>query len=146
MHLRSNRVFVQTASFRLASVSTSQKLNSVTAQGSCQSKTFHPPTPRGQQKKNRKKKRKRTKEVAGPRPRPTDPPRFAKSPTQLTNISMGITVVFPLSCYLVHLRPKCSPQHPILKHPQPTFLPQRERPSSTPIKNIRQNYSSRTKY
>ena len=29
------------------------------------------------------------------------------------------------SRYLVSLRPKYSPQHPILKHPQPTFLPQR---------------------
>jgi hypothetical protein len=29
----------------------------------------------------------------------------------------------PLSCYLVHLRPKYSIHHPILKHPQPTFLP-----------------------
>jgi hypothetical protein len=29
----------------------------------------------------------------------------------------------PLPCYLVPLRPKYSPQHPILKHPQPTFLP-----------------------
>jgi hypothetical protein len=28
----------------------------------------------------------------------------------------------PLPCYLVPLRPKYSPQHPILKHPQPTFL------------------------
>ena len=28
---------------------------------------------------------------------------------------------FPLSCYLVLLRPKYSPQHPVLKHPQPTF-------------------------
>jgi hypothetical protein len=91
MHLRSNRVFVQTASFRLASVSTSQKLNSVTAQESCQSKTFHPPTPRGK-KRERERDRKRTKGVAGPRPRPTDPPRVAKSPTQLTNISMGITL------------------------------------------------------
>jgi len=27
----------------------------------------------------------------------------------------------PLSFYLVPLRPKFSPQHPILKHPQPTF-------------------------
>ena len=26
------------------------------------------------------------------------------------------------SCYLVPLRPKYSPQHPILKHPQPTSL------------------------
>ena len=29
---------------------------------------------------------------------------------------------------------------PILKHPQPTFLPQCERPSFTPIQNNRQNY------
>jgi hypothetical protein len=38
----------------------------------------------------------------------------------------------PLPCYLVPLRPKYSPQHPILKHPQPTFLPQCQRPSFTP--------------
>ena len=31
---------------------------------------------------------------------------------------------FQLPCYLVPLRPKYSPQHPILQHPQPTFLPQ----------------------
>jgi hypothetical protein len=37
--------------------------------------------------------------------------------------------------------PKYSPQHPILKHSQPTFLPQCERPSFTPILN-RKNYSS----
>jgi hypothetical protein len=34
------------------------------------------------------------------------------------------------------------PQYPILKHPQPTFLPQYERPSFTPIQNNRQIYSS----
>ena len=33
------------------------------------------------------------------------------------------------------LRPKYFTQHPILKHPQPTFLPQCERPSCTPIQN-----------
>ena len=32
--------------------------------------------------------------------------------------------------YLVPLRPKYSPYHPILKQPQPTFLPQCDRPSS----------------
>ena len=37
--------------------------------------------------------------------------------------------------YLVPLRPKYSPQHPILTHPQPMFLPQCEQPSFTPIKN-----------
>jgi hypothetical protein len=40
---------------------------------------------------------------------------------------------FPLTCYLVPLRPKYSPQHPILKHPQPTFLPQCQRPSFTHV-------------
>ena len=44
------------------------------------------------------------------------------------------------SCYLVPLRPKYSPQHPILKHPQPMFLPQCQRPSFTSIQNNRQNY------
>ena len=43
---------------------------------------------------------------------------------------------------LVSLRPKYSPQHPILKHPQSTFLPQCQRPSFTPIQNTRVNYSS----
>ena len=46
------------------------------------------------------------------------------------------------SCYLVLLRSKYSSQHPILKHSQPTFLPQCQRPSFTPIQNNRQNYSS----
>jgi len=38
--------------------------------------------------------------------------------------------------------PKHLPQHPVLKHPQPMFLPQRKRPSFTPIQNNRQNNSS----
>ena len=42
------------------------------------------------------------------------------------------------SRYLIPLRARYSPQHPILKHPQPAFLPQCERP----IQNNRQNYSS----
>jgi hypothetical protein len=46
------------------------------------------------------------------------------------------------SRYLVPSRPKYSPQHPTLKHPQPTFLPQYQRPRFTPIQNNRQNYSS----
>ena len=48
----------------------------------------------------------------------------------------------PLPCYLVPLRPEYSPQHPILRHPQPTFLPQCGRPNFTPIQNNMQNYSS----
>jgi len=47
----------------------------------------------------------------------------------------------PLPCYLVPHRPKYSPQHPILKHPKPTFLPQCEGASFTPTENKRQNYS-----
>ena len=39
----------------------------------------------------------------------------------------------PLPCYLVPLGPKYSPQPPIHKFPQITFLPQCERPSFTPI-------------
>jgi hypothetical protein len=48
----------------------------------------------------------------------------------------------PFPCYLVPLTPKYSPQHPIFKHHQPTFLPQCERPSFTPTQNQRQRYSS----
>ena len=46
------------------------------------------------------------------------------------------------SRYLVPLGPKYYPQHPILQHPQPTFLPQCERQRFTPIQNSRQHYSS----
>jgi hypothetical protein len=31
-------------------------------------------------------------------------------------------VLFSIPRYLVRLRPKCSPQYPILKHPRPTFI------------------------
>jgi len=61
------------------------------------------------------------------------------------NIWWGVHIIkllIMLFSPLVPLRPKCSPQHPFLKHPQPTFLPQCERPSFTPIQNIGQNYSS----
>jgi hypothetical protein len=37
-------------------------------------------------------------------------------------IKLLIMKFSPLPCYLVPLRPKYSPQHPILLHPQPTFL------------------------
>jgi hypothetical protein len=47
-----------------------------------------------------------------------------------------------LPCYLIPLRPKYSPQHPVLKYPQPTFFPQCQLPSFTPIQNNKQNYSS----
>ena len=45
-------------------------------------------------------------------------------------------------CYAVPVRPKYYPQHSILKHPPPTFLPQFERPSFTPTQNNRLNYRS----
>jgi len=38
-------------------------------------------------------------------------------------IQLLIMSFCPCPCYLVPLRPKYSPQHPILKHPQPTFRP-----------------------
>ena len=40
----------------------------------------------------------------------------------------------PFPCHLVPLRSKYFPQHPILKHPQPAFLPQYQRPVSHPYK------------
>jgi hypothetical protein len=49
-------------------------------------------------------------------------------------INLLIMKFCSLSCYLVPLRPKYSPQHPILKQPQSTFRPQCQRPSFTPIK------------
>jgi len=48
----------------------------------------------------------------------------------------------PLSCYLIPHRHEYSPQYPMLKHFQPTFLPQCEWPSFTPIHNNMQNCSS----
>jgi hypothetical protein len=45
-------------------------------------------------------------------------------------------------CYLIPLRPKYLPQHSILKHPEPIFLPQCERSSFSTTQNNRQSYSS----
>jgi len=45
-----------------------------------------------------------------------------------------------LSCYLISLRPKYLPQHPIIEHPRSTPLP--EGWSSTLIQHKKQNYSS----
>ena len=58
-----------------------------------------------------------------------------------TSLSYPLCCVLNIPCYLAPFRPKYS-QHPILKHPQPTFLPQYERPIFTPIQGNRQNYSS----
>ena len=48
----------------------------------------------------------------------------------------------PFPCHLVPLRSKYFPQHPILKHPQPAFLPQCERPGFTTIQNHGQKFQS----
>jgi hypothetical protein len=52
------------------------------------------------------------------------------------NIGWGVQIIkllimwfSPLTCYLVPLKPKYSPQLSILKHPRPTFLPHCQRPS-----------------
>jgi hypothetical protein len=65
------------------------------------------------------------------------------------NIGWGVQIIklliirfYSLSCYLIPLRPKYSPQHPILKHPQPAFFPHCQRPSFTPIQSNMQNHSS----
>ena len=50
------------------------------------------------------------------------------------NITFLIMNFSPFPCYLMPLRPKYSPQHPILKEAWPTFLPQCHWPSFTPIK------------
>jgi len=57
-------------------------------------------------------------------------------------IQLLIMQLPPLPCHLVPPRPKYSLQHAILKHPQPAFLPQCQRPSLTPLQHNRQNYSS----
>ena len=48
----------------------------------------------------------------------------------------------PFACYLIPLRTKYSLLHPILRLPQPMFLPQYQRPSFTPIQNKQQSYCS----
>ena len=41
----------------------------------------------------------------------------------------------PILCYFLPLRPEYLPQHPVLEHLHSIFLPQRDRPSFTPIKS-----------
>jgi hypothetical protein len=48
----------------------------------------------------------------------------------------------PTSYHFIPLQSKYSSQHPVLKHPQSTLLPQCQRPIFTPIQNHRQNYIS----
>ena len=49
------------------------------------------------------------------------------------SLSSSLCGFLHFPCFLIPLRLKYSSQHPILKHPQPTFLPQCERPSFTLI-------------
>ena len=59
------------------------------------------------------------------------------------SLSSSIYSLFhPTVSYTGPLKSKYLPQHPILKHPQPTFLPHCKRPSFTRIQNNRQNYIS----
>jgi hypothetical protein len=69
-----------------------------------------------------------------------DQPKNIWCSVQIMNLL--IMYFFSLPCYLVTLRPKYSPQQPILKHPQPTFLHQCKRPSFTSIHNSRQKFCS----
>ena len=48
------------------------------------------------------------------------------------SLSSSLCSFFPPPCYLVPLRPKYSPQHPVLKHSLPTFLSECERQCFTP--------------
>jgi len=61
---------------------------------------------------------------------------------QYKSFSSSLCKSPPFPRYLVTPKSKYSPQHHALKHPQLPFLPQCQRPSFTPIKNNRQNYSS----
>jgi hypothetical protein len=47
---------------------------------------------------------------------------------------------FPLPSYLVYLRPKYLPQHPIFHAPQPVFFRECRIPSFTPLLKKRKNY------
>ena len=57
-------------------------------------------------------------------------------------IKLLIMWFFPLPFYLIPFRLNYVPSASVLKHHQPTFLPQFEWPSLTPIQNNPQNYSS----
>jgi hypothetical protein len=70
-------------------------------------------------------------------------------PSLITRIIFGEVTDHYVLHYVVFSTPllprppsfKYSPQHPIIKGPQPTFLPQFERPSSRPIQKNRQNFN-----
>ena len=58
---------------------------------------------------------------------------------QIINLLMMYSSLLP--CNPVPLRPKYSPKHSVLKHPQLTFLPQCDQPSFVPIQNNMKIYS-----
>jgi hypothetical protein len=69
-----------------------------------------------------------------------DKPNNIWCPVQIVNLLFLWS--FSLPCYLVPLCPKFTPpQLPILEHPQPVFVSQREGPGCTSLANSRQNYS-----
>jgi len=71
---------------------------------------------------------------------------YSSSYDHTNNIWRGVQImkVFimqpaPLPCYIVLPRPKYRPRNPIPSHPPHMFLPQCDRPSSTPIYSIHQS-------
>jgi len=57
---------------------------------------------------------------------------------QYRSLSSSLRSFSPFPYYIIPIRPNYSLQHPILKSAKPTFLPQRERPSFTPIHHNRE--------
>jgi hypothetical protein len=73
---------------------------------------------------------------------PTYPPRRDHSNypwCRVQVMKLHVMQSFQTACHFVSLRSKYSPQHPILKYPWCMLIPQRQRPSSTPIQNRSQN-------
>ena len=58
------------------------------------------------------------------------------------SLSSSLCSFFYYPVSVVPPRLEYSPQHPIIKHPQPTFFAQCEQPTFTPIQNNMQNYNS----
>ena len=88
-----------------------------------------------------------------PRIRVSSPPRRGTCPAYLIRDLITRTILGEeyrllsfLFCSFLHSPVTSSflgpniPQHPILKHPQPTFRPQCEQPSFTPVQNNREDY------
>jgi hypothetical protein len=69
-----------------------------------------------------------------------DHPNYVWLRIQIIELLILYFLLFPY--YLVPLRPKYLPQHPIAKHHQPVFVPVCQRPRFTPIQINGQNYTS----